>query len=291
MKRKVILAVGTLLATSLLLLLLPVFVCDQFRIGGESMSPTLETGDHILVNKLLIGARIYLKYDFTDPVMECFRMPGFRNIRPGDIAVFNYPKGRERNKIEFRINYVYAKRCIGCPGDSIAIVDGYYRNSSCPEKVFGSVELQRHLSETPDSVLIVQNVYLPAFPFIDSLGWTVRDFGPMYVPGKGDVIRLDPVFAKLYGMQIEYETGIRPTVNGDTVLMDGNPVKEYRFRGNWYFFGGDNVLNSKDSRYIGLVPEDYIVGVATRILFSKNAYGRFDWKRFMTRIKKLLISL
>ncbi len=32
-------------------------------------------------------------------------------------------------------------------------------------------------------------------------------------------------------------------------------------KGNWYFLGGDNVLNSRDSRYFGLVPQEYIVGV------------------------------
>ena len=88
----------TVLSLAALAVVLPVFVCDQFRIGGESMCPTLETGDHILVNKLLMGARIYTKYDFSGPDMECFRMPGFRNIRPGDVAVFNYPRGRDRKK-------------------------------------------------------------------------------------------------------------------------------------------------------------------------------------------------
>ena len=34
--------------------------------------------------------------------------------------------------------------------------------------------------------------------------------------------------------------------------------------GYWYFLGGDNVLNSRDSRYFGLVPEDYIVGIVIR---------------------------
>lgn len=266
------------LSLAALAIVLPVFVCDQFRIGGQSMCPTLETGDHVLVNKLLMGARIYRKYDFSCPDMECFRMPGLRNIRSGDVAVFNYPRGRDRKKIEFRINYVYAKRCIGCPGDSVSIVDGYYRNSSCPERVFGSGQLQRHLSDTPDPVLLEEHVYLPAFPFNDSLGWSVRDFGPMYVPGRGDVVILDTVSAKLYEMQIEFETGIRPVVNGDTVLMDGKPMKEYRFRDNWYFFGGDNVLNSKDSRYIGLVPEEYIVGIATHVIWKD---GRFRFSKIM----------
>ena len=108
--------------------ILPVFVCDQFRIGGESMSPTIKAGDRIMVNKMLMCARIYTSYDFSGPGMECFRMPGLRKIRPGDVAVFNYPYGRGGKKIEFRINYVYAKRCIGCPGDTVSIEDGYYRN-------------------------------------------------------------------------------------------------------------------------------------------------------------------
>ena len=53
--------------------IVPVFVADQFRTGGESMSPVLETGDHILVDKLLMGARIYTAYDFTVPELKSFR--------------------------------------------------------------------------------------------------------------------------------------------------------------------------------------------------------------------------
>lgn len=42
---------------------------------------------------------------------------------------------------------------------------------------------------------------------------------------------------------------------GDTLLTS------YIFSSNWYFFGGDNVLNSQDSRYLGLIPEEYIIGL------------------------------
>lgn len=30
---------------------------------------------------------------------------------------------------------------------------------------------------------------------------------------------------------------------------------------NYYFFAGDNLLNSKDSRHFGLIPENFIIGV------------------------------
>ena len=272
-----------MLAVIFLAAILRVFVCDQFEINGESMSPTLVSGDHVLVNKLLMGARIYAKYDFSDPDMESFRMPGIRKLRPGDIAVFNYPQGRDREKIEFRINYVYAKRCIGCPEDTVRIVDGHYSNSRLPGILICPAAGQKLISSVTDAELKEMNVYVRTMPYTGSQVWTVRDFGPLYIPGKGSRIRMDTDAVSLYGRMIEYETGVFPEVFGDRVYLDGVETKEYEFKGNWYFFGGDNVLNSKDSRYIGLVPEEYIVGIATRIIFTEHDDGHGRVK-FMGRV-------
>lgn len=257
----------------------PSLLADQFRIGGSSMSPTLGTGDHVLVNKLLMGGRIYTKYDFSDPDMECFRMPGFRDIRPGDVAVFNYPFGREGRGIEFKMNYVYAKRCVGCPGDSVSIVNGYYANNHTPGPI-GDIANQDFLSSTPDSVLASMGVVLGACFYAPEKHWTIKDYGPLYIPAKGDRIPLDTTAAKLYASQIEFETGFFPEITKDGVRLDGRPMTEYEFASDWYFFGGDNVINSKDSRYIGLVPKDYIVGVATRIIYTESLYkNKLRWKR------------
>ncbi|MBO5546853.1 MAG: S26 family signal peptidase [Bacteroidales bacterium] len=90
---------------------------DRFVIKGESMEPTLHTGEGVWVNKLLMGARIYTKFDFEDSrELHCFRMPGLRKLRVGDVAVFNYPYGRGGDTIAFKINYVYCKRCWGRRG-------------------------------------------------------------------------------------------------------------------------------------------------------------------------------
>lgn len=91
------------------------------------MSPTLIAGDRILANKLVAGARIYKKIEFgKDIPLRSFRMPGLREVRPNDVVIFNAPRGYDRGRIEFRINYVYTKRCIGAPGDSISIREGYF---------------------------------------------------------------------------------------------------------------------------------------------------------------------
>ena len=49
---------------------------------------------------------------------------------------------------------------------------------------------------------------------------------------------------------------------------------------------GDNVLSSQDSRYWGLLPEEYIVGKATRIFRSVNKHtGKERWNRMMKKIE------
>ena len=72
--------VKAVLVTVLLLMamavIVPVFVCDQFRIGGHSMDPTLEAGDHILVNKLLFGARSGREISSSSTVLTDVTMTG-----------------------------------------------------------------------------------------------------------------------------------------------------------------------------------------------------------------------
>ena len=40
-----------------------IFIADQFVIPSDSMSPTLQVGDRVWVNKLIAGARIYNDID------------------------------------------------------------------------------------------------------------------------------------------------------------------------------------------------------------------------------------
>lgn len=155
--------------------------CDQFVVPSESMLPTLAPGDRILVNKLIVGARIYKKFDFSEgAALHSFRLPGFRKVRVNDIVVFNVPQGYDRDKIEFRINYVYAKRCIGTPGDSVSIRNGRFRNNHWSGPIGDTVQ-QQVLARMPDSLF--SPYVLRSMPFDDSLfGWTIKNMGPLHVP-------------------------------------------------------------------------------------------------------------
>lgn len=235
-----------------------VFVCDRFVVEGVSMVPTCSTGQVVFVNKLLMGARIYKEYDFSSSHLSCVRMPGLRKIHVGDVVAFNFNYDWSTNTIGFKINNVYLKRCVGCPGDTVRINDGHY---VCPAAKCIPNDAQSALASTPDSLLVLQGIPINAFEFAPYLKWTIKEFGPLYIPQAGDVVRIDKNNVALYESLIEYETGYKPEVKGNVVFHSGKALEKYEFKTNYYFLAGDNVLYSTDSRYFGLVPEDYIIGI------------------------------
>lgn len=227
-----------------------IFIAERFIIPSESMSPTLVPGDKVWVNKLLYGARIYKSFDFEDHApLKCFRMPGLRKIRSGDVICFNYPLGYDKwTKIEFKINYVYCKRVVGTPGDTIGIKDGVTWNSNY-NGIIGVQDNQLAIQNTPDSILW-RTKFMATMPFTRPM-WTMKNFGPLYVPEKGVTIELDSVGRAIYGPVIEYESGSWPD----------DEVCSHTFRHDYYFAFGDNCLDSNDSRYWGFIPEDFIIGI------------------------------
>jgi signal peptidase I len=262
-----------------------IFICDQFVVPSQSMSPTLMAGDRILVNKLVFGARIYKNFDFSkDKPLKSWRTFGFGKISPNDVIVFNYPKGYNRNKIEFKINYVYVKRCVGTPGDTVCIVNGFYKNNNY-KSLLGIYDMQKELSMLADTAVLYYSKSLMPF-YHKNYGWTIKNTTPLLVPKNGIIVSIDSINYKIYKQVIEYETGKTVTMENGVVMLDYKQISEYMFAKNYYFACGDNVLNSFDSRYWGFIPEEFIIGVATRITYSKyNITGKLREGRTWKKIK------
>jgi signal peptidase I len=103
----------SLIVTILLALFGTTFVVQAFKIPSESMYPTLQVGDHLLVNKFLFQGR-GAWYEKLLP---------YRAVHRGDIVVFKYP---------FEDHPHFVKRVIGVPGDHIRIInDQVYVNGKC----------------------------------------------------------------------------------------------------------------------------------------------------------------
>lgn len=266
------LAFATALLPLLYLLWLAVrcFGMDYFSIPTGSMMPTLRPGDKVVVNKLLMGARIYTDFHFTPDgdELKSFRLKGIRQVGHNDIVVFNFPQ--HGGRISFVINNVYCKRVLALPGDSIWTENGFYKNNNY-NGTLGIEEMQRRFSETTDSMIPTE--VLNTYPFdMEHIPYTTKNMHPVYVPRQGDMIKLTPYEAAYYKLLLEWETGKTITWDWEknTVYADGKRTLSHEFKHNYYFMAGDNVTDSNDSRYWGLVPEEYIVGIVSFVSHSNN---------------------
>ena len=246
-------------------LIMRIFLVDQFTIPTSSMEPTLFPGDKVIVNKTIMGARLYTKFNFAkcgNNLTSC-RMRGTRTIQHNDIVVFNYPF--HRGRINFVINHVYVKRCIALPGDSISIVNGIYKNNN-HQDTLGNTLMQQQLAkireEEIDSTVLMKKHYDPHY------FWTIKNMPALYVPRKGDIIHITPKEGYLYKLILEWETRKKITIDWEhgIVLADTKIYHNHKFLHNYYFVAGDNVTNSQDSRYWGVIPEEYIIGVVKYII-------------------------
>lgn len=87
----------------LLALFIRTFVVQAFKIPSGSMKPTLQIGDHILVNKFIYGVRLPFVGTLIFPVSD---------PKHGDIIVFRYPEDPDKD---------FIKRVIAVPGDTVEI--------------------------------------------------------------------------------------------------------------------------------------------------------------------------
>ena len=113
-----------------------------------------------------------------------------------------------------------------------------------------------------------------------------HSFVPLYVPAKGDEFSMNRKHLSLYKHLIEWEQKKKLSLKGDNVWLGDSLIKRYRLKENYYFVAGDRVTSSRDSRYWGLLPKSYIVGVATRIWKSVDKEtGEVRWNRVMKAIE------
>lgn len=85
--------------------LIRTFVVQAFKIPSGSMEPTLEIGDHILVNKFIYG----IKIPFTSTRLFPLEKP-----KRGDVVVFIYPLDPSKD---------FIKRVVAVEGDTVQIVN------------------------------------------------------------------------------------------------------------------------------------------------------------------------
>lgn len=273
---------GALLLAIVIAALLRFFIVDFYSIPSDSMYPTIEPGDFIVVNKLYMGARFYKNLDFLEGARpETVRVPGYSALKRNDVIVFNFPKYNQDGEWELDPQTFYVKRCVALPGDTLSIVDGI--NIVNGKSGYGNLQDQQRLHQYRGDY--ARGIF-HAFPFDTRHGWSIRDFGPLYIPAAGSTISIDTSNYPLYHTIISHETRKPIRIRRGEIYLGDSLIRQYTFRKNWYFICGDKVFDSRDSRYLGPIPEDFIVGKASFVLTSKDPYTKdYVWRRFFKKIK------
>ncbi len=240
-------------------LVLNSFVIASFEVPTSSMEDTVMAGDFLFVNKFIYNLATPRNIPLTTIRLPYIVIPSLWKVERGDVVVFEFPGYRDEVKHPGMIYYL--KRCIGLPGDTIQIIDKvvYVNGEILPNPKYVKFERPYILSkDQPDP-----RIFPKGAPFNED------NYGPIVVPKKGDVIKLDhsnlemwEVFIKREGHSVEIKNG--------KIYIDGVEKNEYVVEHDYYFMMGDNRDNSLDSRFWGFVPDKYIVGTPLIVYWSWN---------------------
>jgi signal peptidase I len=127
------------------------------------------------------------------------------------------------------------------------------------------------------------------FPHNAQFNWNEDNFGPIYLPKKGDIIQLDNSNILIYKRLIETYEGNKVELKNNEIFINRTAATSYQVKMDYYWMMGDSRHNSQDARFWGFVPEDHIVGKPVFIWLSidkdKSFPANIRWNRLFKRIK------
>lgn len=253
------------------------FFIAAYKIPTGSMKNTLLPGDFLIISKADYKLATPRTIPFTQTKIPHVTLLNLSKPKLYDVIVFKFPDKNYRNKKDRNLNLI--KRIVGLPGDTLEIINRNlflnYKRIDPPLNVYYSDS--KILSDG-----IRENGISPR-----NKNWNTDNYGPLIIPKKGDVIKLNLKNIKYWTRLIDNDTdssGV--SVEGSVININGNPARKYTLKQDYYFVMGDNRENSLDSRFWGFVPENHILGKALIIYWSVNLNTTYrTFKEFYNTIR------
>lgn len=248
------------------------FCMESFHVSTDSMEVALHKGDYILVNKLPLKGN-----------------PGRNRV-----ALFCSPLLKDTVS-----KPLFLSRCIGMPGDTIRISnDGYRVNGKLIPHSPRSLNTYIVTQEAMDEVLTAQkklniplrNLKEESFGISLSLtsfeeyqlreelseNASIRflkkpmESYELIVPQKGRAHRLNDAALTACREAIQTEADEKAVFRDGKLFLDGRETAFFFFDQDYYWMLSDNANEAVDSRHLGFIPRDHIIGNAWLCWYSKD---------------------
>ena len=271
----------------LIIFIIHTFFFDLLVVPSLDMKPNYEQGDVVVLRKTnrfskndVLAFRFYAD-DSTDTkpiifIQRCVALPGDTLFIESGFLYVNAIE--EKPKTNYQFNYhIKSKQKL----DSAFLIryklnEGGVISNELDHSFSMSERIADSLRIDPLIISVTKNVEKENFRddqmyTNDTVHkWNKHNFGPIYVPKKDDVLKLDTSNIFIYKKLIEAESREKIAISNDSLFLGNTHITSVVIKENYYFVMGDNRDNAIDSRYWGLLPEKNIQGKIVKVLFHKN---------------------
>ena len=228
-------------------------------------------------------------------VKRCVGLPG-QTLQIKDHIVYLDGKA---NKEPDNVQYTYRLKLKQRLTDEVMKDLGITMEDLMSLNTLGYMPLTKHAVEELKRLDYAEDITLNTdadewdiYPLNGNMHWTRDNYGPVWIPKRGESIDLNMDNIAIYERPIRTYEGNDLVVKDGKIYINGEEAKAYTFKLDYYWMMGDNRHNSLDSRYWGFVPEDHIVGKPIFIWWSsdpdRSGFGGIRWSRlfrFVDNIK------
>ncbi len=255
-----------------IVMLIRYFLIGSYRVSTHSMEDAVHKDDFILVNKL----------------------SGKKQLQRNQVLLFSSPLLKDKEDAPLLVS-----RVIALPGDTIRVDHGGYNingkliprspHTLIPYSISKEIKEpfvsllkklnipERFWSEDKD-IITFRFTPLEVYQIREEMTERVnRFFVPakaasysLIVPRKGQTYKLTDEFIVAARDAILSEIDQEAFFRGRTLYIDRKPVHTFQFSRDYYWVLSDNMSDAIDSRHLGFIPEDHIIGTAWFCWFSKD---------------------
>lgn len=248
------------------------FCMESFFVSTEAMKEALHKGDYILVNKL--------------PVKD----------NPGRNRVVLFVSPLLKDTLH---SPLFLSRCIGMPGDTIRVTGSGYRVNG-KEIPYSPRSLHTYfvaLDLKDEFLQILKKLDIPQRGMkTENFGITLaltsfeeyqireelsekansrfvgerKESYTLIVPRKDRAYRLDAAALTACKEIIQAETNGKALFRDGKLFLDGRETAFFFFKQDYYWVLSDNTNEAIDSRHLGFVPADHILGNVWFCWFSSH---------------------